>query len=46
MLNEQLKKLQVLSANQIDNSQVLHERRQTDVKQSETRINFELNADR
>ena len=30
----------------MDNSAVLHERRQTDIKQSETRLNFELNADR
>ena len=46
VLSEQLRKLQTLSANQMDNSQVLHERRQTDIKQSETRLNFELNADR
>jgi len=30
----------------MDNCAVLHERRQTDIKQSETRLHFELNADR
>ena len=46
VLGEQLKKVQAQSGTQMDNSAVLHERRQTDVKQSETRLHFELNADR
>ena len=45
-LADQLKKVQSQSATQMDNSAVLHERRQTDIKQSETRLQFELNADR
>jgi len=38
VLTDQLKKVQMQSATQIDQSGVLHERRQTDIKQSETRL--------
>ena len=31
---------------QMENTAVLHDRRQTDIKQSETRLHIELNADR
>ena len=30
----------------MDDGAVLHDRRQTEIKQSETRLHFELNADR
>ena len=46
VLTDQLRKLQAQSATQIDNSAVLHERRQTDIKQSDVRLQFDLNADR
>ena len=45
-LADQLKKVHGQSVTQMENCQVLHERRQTDIKQSETRLHIELNADR
>ena len=45
-LADQLKKVHGSSVTQMENTAVLHDRRQTDIKQSETRLHIELNADR